>query len=169
MAGDPDAAGGVTVRPLTTGDLPDLMRLQSRNFPSELHEDEETIESLIAPGTRSFGAEVEGVLAGCILSCPGEDTPGTWYVYDIEVAPEFRGRGVASKLLERLLGETLRAGLAVELHCRAASHPIFSDAERMARYGYRIAFDRFLPGYYLECDLDEDAWLVRLEPLEALQ
>ena len=169
MARAPKTGGRVTVRTLAARDLPDLMQLQARNFPSELHELEETIEWLIAPGTLSFGAEVDGALAGCVLSCPDEDTPGTWYIYDIEVLPEFRGRGIASKLLKRLLGETRRSGLAVELHCRAASHPIFSDPERMARHGYRIAVNQFIAGYYLDSGLDEDAWLVRLEPLEALQ
>lgn len=56
---------------------------------------------------------VEGTVAGRLLVARRSDE---LVVVDIALLPEFRGRGIGSRLLLRLLEEATRAGIVVRLH-----------------------------------------------------
>lgn len=58
-------------------------------------------------------AEVDGVMAGFAIAEWSETPQGTTaYIQTIEVAPDFRRRGIASGLLAQCEGSAMRAGAA---------------------------------------------------------
>ena len=155
----------------------DIIAIQKEAYPPKMVETKVLESHINSPF--SFGAMKMKTLQGYLLGRLGEDEeiieligckPGTEhqhaYLYDIAVRPSAQGNGVASALLTEFFDKTRHYGLSVALHCRYTSYPIFSNSERMARYGYFIKKDKFLPRFYREhFDVDEDAHHLVLAPI----
>ena len=67
-------------------------------------------EALAAPGVSFYGAEAEGALLGCVALKRHADFAEVKSLY---VAPEARGLGIGSQLLEHVEAEASRMGLIV--------------------------------------------------------
>lgn len=83
------------------------------------------------PGAEDEIVVVGGVSAGHLLVARGE---GELVVVDIALLPEFRGRGIGSQLLCRLLDEAAGRGMVVQLHV-ALSNPALRLYRRL---GFRL-------------------------------
>lgn len=79
------------------------------------------------PGAEDRIVMVEGAPAGRLLMAR---TDGALVVVDIALLPEFRRRGIGSRLLRRLLDEAAGSGLVVRLHV-ALSNPALRLYERL--------------------------------------
>ncbi len=56
-------------------------------------------------------AEVDGCLAGCLTAYLRPDAPGTLFVWQLAVQEDFRGQGVAGRMLEFLLERPVCRGV----------------------------------------------------------
>ncbi|GAB6877525.1 hypothetical protein JCM13210_22530 [Thermaerobacter litoralis] len=150
--------GEIRIEPMTPGDLPLVLAIERRSFPTPWSE-------------RAFTSELrDNLYADYIVARHGDRLvgyAGMWCILDeahvttIAVDPEFRGRGVGNRLLTALEERALRYGCRrMTLEVRVSNHV----AQRLyLRHGFRPCGIR--RGYYV--DNGEDAiimWRDRLDP-----
>ena len=113
------------IRQLTTVDLSQVLRIQAACFLPQLHEREDSFRSkLLLFPQGSLGCFCGLHLAAYVCAFPWRadavvafdssparlpDQPDAMYVHDLAVAPEFRGKGCASRLIQHVfrLGRSL--------------------------------------------------------------
>ncbi|QIA26327.1 ribosomal protein S18-alanine N-acetyltransferase [Thermaerobacter sp. PB12/4term] len=150
--------GEIRIDPMTPGDLPLVLAIERRSFPTPWSE-------------RAFASELrDNLYADYIVARRGHRLvgyAGMWCILDeahvttIAVDPEFRGRGIGNRLLTALEERALRYGCRrMTLEVRVSNHV----AQRLyLRHGFRPCGIR--RGYYV--DNGEDAiimWRDRLDP-----
>lgn len=142
---------GLTIRDLTARDADAVAALITRAFaaqpvrvdpaPSALRVTAADVLAVLKEGGGT-GAEASGVLAGAVL---WEEKDGGLYVSRLSVAPEWRGRGIAVRLLAAAEEAAQVKGLPrLHLGTRLA---LEGNRRLFARLGFReIAFHAH-PGY----------------------
>lgn len=96
----------VLIRPMTRGDVAECLRIERATYPTPWTEGIFTDE-LTAVGRVYLVAETEGVVAGyagLLLVIPEA------HVTSVTVDPVFRGRGLGTRLMLRLMDEALASG-----------------------------------------------------------
>jgi len=141
----------VEVRRLAYSDLPAVIAIERRSFPTPWSLAMFVLE-LSKPSGICLAAQVGDDLLGYVI-CSRYDQ--VWHLMNIAVAPERRRAGVASRLLDRLLGEA-KGVLPLTLEVRVSNHQAIAMYER---FGFRSAGVR--PRYYH--DNGEDALIMWLD------
>ena len=152
LSQDPsEVTAEVEVRRLAYSDLPAVIAIERRSFPTPW-------------SLAMFVLELSKTSGVCLAAQLGDDLLGyvicsrydqVWHLMNIAVAPERRRSGVASRLLGRLLEEA-RGVLPVTLEVRVSNHQAIAMYER---FGFRSAGVR--PRYYH--DNGEDALIMWLD------
>jgi ribosomal-protein-alanine N-acetyltransferase len=131
----PPAAAAIDVRRLTYADLPQVVAIERRSFPTPWSLAMFVLE-LSKPSGVCLAAMVDGELVGYLI-CSRYDT--VWHVMNVCVDPDFRRRGIASALLSALferVGDD-RAQYTLEVR---PSNP--GAIELYGRLGFRAAGTR---------------------------
>src|SRR4249919_2366462 len=146
-----DLTHEVRVRRLAYSDLPAVIAIERRSFPTPWSLAMFVLE-LSKPSGICLAASAGDELLGYVI-CSRYDQ--VWHLMNIAVAPEQRRGGVAGRLLTRLLEE---AGgvLPFTLEVRVSNHQAIAMYER---FGFRSAGVR--PRYYH--DNGEDALIMWLD------
>jgi ribosomal-protein-alanine N-acetyltransferase len=142
---------GVQVRRLAYSDLPAVIAVERRSFPTPWSLAMFVLE-LSKPSGICLAATAGDELLGYLV-CSRYDQ--VWHLMNIAVAPERRRRGVAGRLIERLLAEA-KGELPFTLEVRVSNRPAIAMYER---FGFRSAGVR--PRYYH--DNGEDALIMWLD------
>jgi ribosomal-protein-alanine N-acetyltransferase len=152
LSHDPsEATAEVEVRRLAYSDLPGVIAIERRSFPTPWSLAMFVLE-LSKPSGICLAAQLGDDLLGYVI-CSRYDQ--VWHLMNIAVAPERRRSGVASRLLDRLLGEA-KGVLPLTLEVRVSNHQAIAMYER---FGFRSAGVR--PRYYH--DNGEDALIMWLD------
>jgi len=139
------------IRRLTYADLPQVIAIERRAFPTPW-------------SLAMFVLELSKPSGVCLAATGGEELHGylvcsrydrVWHVMNVAVAPERRRRGVASNLISRLLAEAGRE-LPFTLEVRVSNRDAIAMYEKL---GFRSAGVR--PRYYQ--DNGEDALIMWLD------
>jgi len=147
------AAGSLTIRQLAYSDLPAVLAIERRAFPSPWSLAMFVLE-LSKPSSICLAAiEPAGGLAGYLVCSRYDDV---WHVMNIAVSPDRLRRGVATRLLARLFDEAGR-GARYTLEVRVSNLTAIAMYEH---FGFRSAGVR--RRYY--GDNGEDALIMWLEP-----
>jgi len=141
----------VQVRRLAYSDLPAVISIERRSFPTPWSLAMFVLE-LSKPSGICLAALEDGVMVGYLV-CSRYDQ--VWHLMNIAVAPEHRGTGVAGHLLRRLIEES-RGTLPFTLEVRVSNRRAIGMYER---FGFRSAGVR--PRYYH--DNGEDALIMWLD------
>jgi ribosomal-protein-alanine N-acetyltransferase len=141
----------VRVRRLAYSDLPAVIAIERRSFPTPWSLAMFVLE-LSKPSGICLAASAGEELLGYVV-CSRYDQ--VWHLMNIAVAPEARGGGVAGRLLRRLFEEG-QGTLPFTLEVRVTNHGAIAMYER---FGFRSAGIR--PRYYH--DNDEDALIMWLD------
>ena len=142
----------VEIRPLAYADLPAVIAIERRSFPAPWSLAMFVLE-LSKPAGNCLAAVHDGELIG-YLFCSRYHT--VWHVMNIAIDADYRRKGVATAMMERLLAET-GEGERYTLEVRV------SNAEAIAMYesfGFRSAGVR--RRYYH--DNNEDALIMWRSP-----
>ena len=140
-----------TVRRLAYSDLPAVIAIERRSFPTPW-------------SLAMFVLELSKPNGICLAASAGEEVLGyvvcsrydqVWHLMNIAVAPEHRGTGVAGSLMRRLFEESRRV-LPFTLEVRVSNRNAIAMYER---FGFRSAGVR--PRYYH--DNGEDALIMWLD------
>jgi [ribosomal protein S18]-alanine N-acetyltransferase len=146
-----DLTQGVGVRRLAYSDLPAVISIERRSFPTPWSLAMFVLE-LSKPSGICLAASAGDKLLGYVV-CSRYDQ--VWHLMNIAVAPEHRGSGVAGQLLRRLIEES-RGTLPFTLEVRVSNQRAIGMYER---FGFRSAGVR--PRYYH--DNGEDALIMWLD------
>jgi ribosomal-protein-alanine N-acetyltransferase len=141
----------VRVRRLAYSDLPNVISIERRSFPTPWSLAMFVLE-LSKPSGICLAASVGDELLGYLI-CSRYDQ--VWHLMNVAVAPEHRRRGVAGRLLGRLFEEG-RGALPFTLEVRVSNKEAIGMYER---FGFRSAGVR--PRYYH--DNGEDALIMWLD------
>ena len=95
---DPDR---LTIRRLTYGDLPSVISIERRSFPTPWSLAMFVLE-LSKPSGICLAVENENGLIGYLVCARYDEV---WHLMNVAVIPEHRRRGIATTLIERLFGE----------------------------------------------------------------
>jgi ribosomal-protein-alanine N-acetyltransferase len=139
------------VRRLAYSDLPAVIAIERRSFPTPWSLAMFVLE-LSKPSGICLAADAGDELLGYVV-CSRYDQ--VWHLMNIAVAPEHRGRGVAGRLMRRLIEESRRT-LPFTLEVRVSNRNAIAMYER---FGFRSAGVR--PRYYH--DNGEDALIMWLD------
>lgn len=142
---------GVEVRRLAYSDLPSVLSIERRSFPTPWSLAMFVLE-LSKPSGVCLAAVADDELVGYVV-CSRYDQ--VWHVMNVAVAPERRRSGIATTLLNRLLDDAGRR-LPFTLEVRVTNHQAIAMYER---FGFRSAGVR--PRYYH--DNGEDALIMWLD------
>ena len=145
-------AGGLRIRKLSYSDLPSVISIERRSFPTPWSLAMFVLE-LSKPGGICLAAEDDEGLVGYLVCSRYEQV---WHLMNVAVSPEHRRRGVATDLIEALFGEA-GVGSRFTLEVRVSNIGAIAMYEG---FGFRSAGRR--RRYYN--DNGEDAlimWLVR--------
>jgi ribosomal-protein-alanine N-acetyltransferase len=141
------------IRQLTYGDLPQVIAIERRAFPTPW-----SLAMFVLELSKSSGvclaALRDGELAGYLV-CARYDK--VWHVMNVSVDPELRRQGIASALLEALLERVGGADAQLTLEVRPTNPGAIALYER---FGFRAAGRR--PRYYQ--DNGEDALIMWRTP-----
>ncbi|HVC06028.1 MAG TPA: ribosomal protein S18-alanine N-acetyltransferase [Solirubrobacterales bacterium] len=146
-----EVSGEFGVRRLAYSDLPAVIAIERRSFPTPW-------------SLAMFVLELSKPSGICLAATAGEELLGyvvcsrydqVWHLMNIAVAPESRRSGVASRLIARLLKEA-RGELPFTLEVRVSNLAAIAMYER---FGFRSAGIR--PRYYH--DNGEDALIMWLD------
>ena len=145
----------VELRRLQLDDLTAIETIERASYPTPWSRSMFASE-LAKPSSISLGAfDAEEGLVGYLIISRYVDA---WHVMNVAVAPDWRRRGIASALLERLFGVTAGDGRGYTLEVRVSN----TDAIRLyERLGFRSRGIR--RGYYT--DNREDALIMWRDPL----
>jgi ribosomal-protein-alanine N-acetyltransferase len=146
-----DLTEEVQVRKLAYSDLPAVIAIERRSFPTPWSLAMFVLE-LSKPSGLCLAAHAGDDLLGYVI-CSRYDQ--VWHLMNIAVAPERRRGGIAAKLLTRLFAEA-RGVLPFTLEVRVSNHQAIAMYER---FGFRSAGVR--PRYYH--DNGEDALIMWLD------
>src|SRR4051794_26887700 len=141
----------MAVRQLTYSDLPAVLSVERRSFPTPWSLAMFVLE-LSKPSGICLAASDGDQLVGYLV-CSRYDH--VWHLMNVAVAPERRRAGVASRLIARLFEEAGRE-LPFTLEVRVSNRPAIAMYERL---GFRSAGIR--PRYYQ--DNSEDALIMWLD------
>jgi ribosomal protein S18 acetylase RimI-like enzyme len=129
-------------RPYQPADFAQIYAVEEICFQPSLRFSRAYMRSLvISPDSAAWIAEANGELTGfAIVEWEGEPQPGprAAYIQTVEVAPEFRGRGIATELLRRIEDSARAAGAgSIWLHVDAENSAAIRLYERQgyARQG----------------------------------
>src|SRR5215207_7143491 len=146
--------GGLRLRRLAYGDLPSVIAIERRSFPTPWSLAMFVLE-LSKPSGICLAAENDDGLIGYLVCARYDDV---WHLMNVAVHPEQRRRGVATDMIERLFEEA-GAGSRFTLEVRISNGPAIAMYER---FGFRSAGRR--RRYYH--DNGEDALIMWLEAAE---
>ncbi len=146
-----EIGGEPLVRRLAYSDLPAVISIERRSFPAPWSLAMFVLE-LSKPSGVCLAATVGDELLGYLV-CSRYDR--VWHLMNVAVAPERRRRGVASRLVSELIGET-GGELPLTLEVRVSNRDAIAMYERL---GFRSAGVR--PRYYQ--DNGEDALIMWLD------
>lgn len=144
----------VKIRAMARGDIPQLARMEKEIFSNPWSE--ETFAALLE---RSYDlylvAETDGHPVGCAgMVLLGEEGD----IDKVMVAPEYRGKGIASELMRELLAEAGRRGAeSFTLEVRAGNVPAIRLYEK-----YGFVTEGVRPRFYEKPE--EDALIMWLRP-----
>ena len=141
----------IEIRRLTYADLPQVIAIERRAFPTPWSLAMFVLE-LSKPSGICLAATEGDELLGYLV-CSRYDQ--VWHLMNVAVAPEHRRRGVARGLIARLVGEG-GGRLPFTLEVRVSNRPAIVMYERL---GFRSAGVR--PRYYQ--DNGEDALIMWLD------
>jgi [ribosomal protein S18]-alanine N-acetyltransferase len=150
-SGQSELAPRLEVRRLTYSDLPAVLAVERRSFPTPWSLAMFVLE-LSKPSGICLAASAGDELLGYLV-CSRYDQ--AWHLMNVAVAPERRRSGIATRLIGQLLGEAGRE-LPFTLEVRVSNHPAISMYEQL---GFRSAGVR--PRYYQ--DNGEDALIMWLD------
>jgi ribosomal-protein-alanine N-acetyltransferase len=158
----PSPADPIAIRSLGFSDLPQVIAIERRAYPTPWSPAMFVIE-LSKPSTISLGAVLADRgrargLAGFVVCSRYADV---WHVMNVAVDPPMRRRGIASALLESMI-ERAGAEEAFTLEVRPSNTGAIALYER---FGFRAAGTR--PRYYH--DTGEDALIMWRTAEEASQ
>ena len=145
---------GLTLRRLGYGDLPSVISIERRSFPTPWSLAMFVLE-LSKPSGICLAAEDEDGLVGYLVCARYDDV---WHLMNVAIHPERRRRGVATELIERLFDEA-GGGARFTLEVRISNGPAIAMYER---FGFKSAGRR--RRYYH--DNGEDALIMWLEAPE---
>ncbi len=152
LSRDPtEARRDATVRRLAYGDLPAVISIERRSFPTPWSLAMFVLE-LSKPSGICLAATVGDQLLGYLV-CSRYDR--VWHLMNVAVEPERRRLGVASRLIARLIEEA-GPGLPFTLEVRVSNRVAIAMYEQL---GFRSAGVR--PRYYQ--DNGEDALIMWLD------
>jgi ribosomal-protein-alanine acetyltransferase len=131
------------IRPLTLSQIDELWQLDKRCFVNGEAYSRQTLEYLLGePNNISFRAVLtSGAMIGFVIAMLEED--GTGHITTIGVAPEFRRRGIARRLLQKAEDAFRRRSVALmRLEVRAVNTGAqqlyqragYTTVQRLARY-----------------------------------
>jgi [ribosomal protein S18]-alanine N-acetyltransferase len=146
--------GGLTIRRLGYGDLPSVISIERRSFPTPWSLAMFVLE-LSKPSGICLAAQDEDGLVGYLVCARYDDV---WHLMNVAINPERRRQGVATELIERLFEEAGPGG-RFTLEVRVSNGPAIAMYER---FGFRSAGRR--RRYYH--DNGEDALIMWLEAAE---
>jgi len=144
----------LTLRRLGYGDLPTVIAIERRSFPTPWSLAMFVLE-LSKPSGICLAAEDETGLIGYLVCARYDDV---WHLMNVAVHPERRRQGVATELIERLFEEA-GEGARYTLEVRVSNGPAIA---MYRRFGFRSAGRR--RRYYH--DNGEDALIMWLEAAE---
>lgn len=152
LSRDPsEVTAEVEVRRLAYSDLPGVIAIERRSFPTPWSLAMFVLE-LSKPSGICLAAQLGDELLGYVI-CSRYDQ--VWHLMNIAVAPERRRGGVASRLLTRLIGDA-EGALPFTLEVRVSNRQAIAMYEQ---FGFRSAGVR--PRYYH--DNGEDALIMWLD------
>ena len=134
-----------TIRPLRPSDLPSVISIERRSFPSAWSLAMFVLE-LAKPSGICLGAWRGDSLAGYLICSRYADV---WHLMNVAVDPERRRTGIAVALLAEMIDRT-GPGAAITLEVRTSNAPAIALYER---FGFQAAGTR--RRYY--ADTGEDA------------
>ena len=146
-----EAAGEAVIRRLAYSDLPAVISIERRSFPTPWSLAMFVLE-LSKPSGICLAATEEDELLGYLV-CSRYDQ--VWHLMNVAVTPERRRAGVARRLITRLV-EKGGGKLPFTLEVRISNQPAITMYERL---GFRSAGVR--PRYYQ--DNGEDALIMWLD------
>jgi ribosomal-protein-alanine N-acetyltransferase len=138
----------ITIRPLGYSDLPQVIAIERRSFPTPW-----SLAMFVLELSKPSGvclAAVEGKTLVGYLVCSRYDR--VWHLMNIAIDPSARRRGLATTLLEEMLDRAGRDA-SYTLEVRTSNAPAIALYER---FGFRAAGTR--PRYY--SDTGEDALIM---------
>lgn len=146
------------IRKMTLEDVPGVVELDQKSFSLPWPERSFRFELSANPASRCWVAEFDGKMVGMIV---------VWLIIDeahvatLATHPDFRRRGIGTKLLSHALLNMIEEGAQSSfLEVRESN---FSAQEMYRKFGYEPSGRR--PRYYK--DNDEDAILMNLASLKA--
>jgi [ribosomal protein S18]-alanine N-acetyltransferase len=147
-----DRVGGVRIRRLSYSDLPSVISIERRSFPTPWSLAMFVLELSKPSGICLAAVDEQGRLAGYLV-CSRYDT--VWHLMNVAIAPERRRQGIATLLINRLFDE---GGFEnpYTLEVRVSNREAIAMYER---FGFRSAGHR--RGYYH--DNGEDAVIMWFE------
>ena len=131
----PPATAAIDVRRLTYADLPQVIAIERRAFPTPWSLAMFVLE-LSKPGGVCLAARRDGVLVGYLI-CSRYDT--VWHVMNVAVDPDVRRSGVATTLLLELLDRVSDEAARFTLEVRTSNLAAIALYER---FGFRAAGTR---------------------------
>jgi [ribosomal protein S18]-alanine N-acetyltransferase len=146
--------GELQLRRLGYGDLPSVISIERRSFPTPWSLAMFVLE-LSKPSGICLAAEDSEGLVGYLVCARYDDV---WHLMNVAVHPERRRRGIATELIERLFEEA-GADARFTLEVRVSNSPAI---EMYHRFGFRSAGRR--RRYYH--DNGEDALIMWFEAAE---
>jgi [ribosomal protein S18]-alanine N-acetyltransferase len=146
-----EVAGEIAIRRLAYSDLPAVISIERRSFPTPWSLAMFVLE-LSKPSGICLAATEDGNLLGYLV-CSRYDQ--VWHLMNVAVAPERRRRGIARNLIAKLIEEG-GGDLPFTLEVRVSNHPAIAMYERL---GFHSAGVR--PRYYQ--DNSEDALIMWLD------
>jgi [ribosomal protein S18]-alanine N-acetyltransferase len=148
----------LTIRKMTSEDVPSVIDLDQKSFSLPWPERSFRFELTANPASRCWVAELEGKIVGMIV---------VWLIVDeahvatLATHPDFRRRGIGTKLLSHALQHLIDEGARSSfLEVRESN---ISAQEMYHKFGYEASGRR--RRYYK--DNDEDAILMNLASLKA--
>ncbi len=145
----------IVIRPLGYADLPQVMAIERRSFPTPwslamfVLELSKPSGVCLAAVDRNAGGRRDGAIAGYLI-CSRYDR--VWHLMNIAVDPAARRRGIATQLLREML-ERAGSDAPYTLEVRTSNAPAITLYEG---FGFRPAGTR--PRYY--ADTGEDALIM---------
>ena len=149
-----DERGDLRLRRLGYGDLPSVISIERRSFPTPWSLAMFVLE-LSKPSGICLAAEDSEGLVGYLVCARYDDV---WHLMNVAVRPERRRRGVAAEMIERLFEEA-GEGSRFTLEVRVSNAPAI---DMYRRFGFRSSGRR--RRYYH--DNGEDALIMWLEAAE---